>query len=129
MIFQIKTLSKNPNWAPQLHSRETMGGAGRSRTQRKHFRQNRQNVWKRSKSDPDPSSLSSDKPQTTHWTPFETQNPSFDSYYKEQRIVDPQEWEQFVAILRTPLPASFRINSRFTVVQLFTFIATFFLIA
>ncbi|GAU19133.1 hypothetical protein TSUD_79560 [Trifolium subterraneum] len=87
-----------------------MGGRGKSRTQRKHFRQNRENVWKRSKPDPDPS-LSSDKSQTTHWTPFSTENPSFDSYYKEQLIVDPQEWDQFVAILRTPLPASFRINA------------------
>jgi multisite-specific tRNA:(cytosine-C5)-methyltransferase len=116
MILQTKTLSKNQNqnWAPQLHhSREsTMGGRGKSRTQRKHFRQNRENVWKRSKPDPDPS-LSSDKSQTTHWTPFSTENPSFDSYYKQQLIVDPQEWDQFVAILRTPLPASFRINARF----------------
>ncbi|KAK2438515.1 S-adenosyl-L-methionine-dependent methyltransferase superfamily protein [Trifolium repens] len=87
-----------------------MGGRGKSRTQRKHFRQNRENVWKRSKPDPDPS-LSSDKSQTTHWTPFSTENPSFDSYYKQQLIVDPQEWDQFVAILRTPLPASFRINA------------------
>ncbi|CAK8578775.1 unnamed protein product [Lathyrus sativus] len=87
-----------------------MGGRGRSRTQRKHFRDNRENVWKRSKPDPD-SSLSSDKTQTTHWAPFATQNPSFDSYYKEQLIVDPQEWDKFITVLRTPLPASFRINA------------------
>lgn len=47
------------------------GGKGRSRTQRKHFRQNRENVWKRSKSD-----------DNSGWEPFATQNPSFDEYYK-----------------------------------------------
>ncbi|KEH20796.1 tRNA (cytosine(34)-C(5))-methyltransferase-like protein [Medicago truncatula] len=86
-------------------------GRGRSRTQRKDFRQNRENVWKRSKPDPDPSLSSENSQTTTHWTPFLTQNPSFDSYYKEQLIVDPQEWDRFIAVLRTPLPASFRINS------------------
>ncbi|CAJ1938152.1 unnamed protein product [Sphenostylis stenocarpa] len=83
------------------------GRGGRSRTQRKHFRQNRENVWKRSKSDPDPSSTENN----TSWTPFATENAAFDFYYKEQGIVDPQQWEQFVAVLRTPLPATFRINS------------------
>ncbi|KAJ1379878.1 hypothetical protein SESBI_46484 [Sesbania bispinosa] len=85
------------------------GRGGRSRTQRKHFRQNRENVWKRSKSDPDPSSTS--ETQNPTWTPFATQNPAFDAYYKEQGIVDLQEWDEFVALLRTPLPATFRINS------------------
>ncbi|XP_061344392.1 uncharacterized protein LOC133290324 [Gastrolobium bilobum] len=83
-----------------------MGRGGRSRTQRKHFRQNRENVWKRSKSDPDSSDT-----KNPHWTPFSTENPAFDDYYKEQGVVDPQEWDQFVTVLRTPLPASFRINS------------------
>ncbi|XP_027368050.1 tRNA (cytosine(34)-C(5))-methyltransferase-like isoform X3 [Abrus precatorius] len=86
-----------------------MGGSGRSRTQRKHFRQSRENIWKRSKSESDPSSLSDTQNPT--WTPFATQNSSFDSYYKEQRIVEPQQWDQFVSVLRTPLPATFRINS------------------
>lgn len=61
-----------------------MGGGGRegrsyrSRTQRKHFKQSRENVWKRPK--PDPSSTdSTDNPA---WQPFATQNPSFDEYYK-----------------------------------------------
>lgn len=58
-----------------------MGGGGkegrsyRSRTQRKHFKQSRENVWKRSKSDPS----SAENPT---WQPFATQNPSFDEYYK-----------------------------------------------
>ncbi|BAT73408.1 uncharacterized protein HKW66_Vig0011380 [Vigna angularis] len=83
------------------------GRGGRSRTQRKHFRQSRENVWKRSKSDPDPSSTENNP----SWTPFATENAAFDFYYKEQGIVEPQQWEQFVAVLRTPLPATFRINS------------------
>ncbi|KAL2343084.1 hypothetical protein Fmac_004369 [Flemingia macrophylla] len=82
------------------------GRGGRSRTQRKHFRQSRENVWKRSKADEDPSSA-----QNPSWTPFATQNDAFDLYYKEQGIVHPQHWEQFVSVLRTPLPATFRINS------------------
>ncbi|KAG5155290.1 hypothetical protein JHK82_013259 [Glycine max] len=83
------------------------GRGGRSRTQRKHFRQSRENVWKRSKSDPDPSSTENNPA----WTPFATENAAFDFYYKEQGIVDLQYWDQFVALLRTPLPATFRINS------------------
>ncbi|TXG60154.1 hypothetical protein EZV62_014727 [Acer yangbiense] len=91
-----------------------MGGGGgggregrshRSRTQRKHFKQSRDNVWKRSKSDPS---------STEHspWQPFATQNPSFDEYYKEQGIVAAEEWDSFIEVLRRPLPAAFRINSR-----------------
>ncbi|KAK4840171.1 hypothetical protein QYF36_001490 [Acer negundo] len=89
-----------------------MGGGGggkegrshRSRTQRKHFKQSRDNVWKRSKSDPS---------STEHspWQPFATQNPSFDEYYKEQGIVAAEEWDSFIEVLRRPLPAAFRINS------------------
>ncbi|KAG8383552.1 hypothetical protein BUALT_Bualt04G0025500 [Buddleja alternifolia] len=101
-----------------------MGGRGRSRTQRKHFRQNRENVWKRSKSnDHDdsttiatPSDDANNKVTTTNannpsWEPFATQNPIFDEYYKGQEIVSPEEWDTFIQCLRTPLPAAFRINS------------------
>nr|XP_016481095.1 PREDICTED: tRNA (cytosine(34)-C(5))-methyltransferase-like isoform X2 [Nicotiana tabacum] len=95
-----------------------MGGRGRSRTQRKHFRQNRENVWKRSKhednnvtttnDDNNKEQQPSNKP---HWEPFATQNLAFDEYYKEQGIVPTEEWDAFVGCLRTPLPAAFRINS------------------
>lgn len=89
-----------------------MGGGGRegrsyrSRTQRKHFKQSRENVWKRSKSDPD-----STDGHASPWQPFATQNPSFDEYYKEQGIVAAEEWDRFIEVLRKPLPAAFRINS------------------
>ena len=114
-----------------------MGGRGRgsrSRTQRKHFRDGRENVWKRPKSDSassDPNSNNNSE-NKTHWQPFSTQNPAFDEYYKvtlafilfglvgfnffiflqEQGIVTAEEWDTFVEVLRTPLPAAFRINSR-----------------
>ncbi|KAL6575929.1 hypothetical protein OROHE_000400 [Orobanche hederae] len=91
-----------------------MGGRGRSRTQRKHFRQSRENVWKRPKSDdsanatPDGDARNSRYPG---WEPFATQNPAFDEYYKEQEIVSADEWDTFIEYLRKPLPAAFRINS------------------
>lgn len=84
-----------------------------TRTQRKHFRDGRENVWKRPKSDiasSDPNSNNNSE-NKTHWQPFATQNPAFDEYYKEQGIVTAEEWDTFVEVLRTPLPAAFRINS------------------
>ncbi|KAK5843400.1 hypothetical protein PVK06_005856 [Gossypium arboreum] len=82
-----------------------MGGRRGSRTQRKHFKQSRENVWKRPKTE------SSSDPNNPAWQPFATQNPSFDEYYKEQRIVSPEEWDAFMEMLRKPLPAAFRINA------------------
>ncbi|XP_043689984.1 RNA cytosine-C(5)-methyltransferase NSUN2-like [Telopea speciosissima] len=80
-----------------------MGGR-RGRTQRKHFRQPRENVWKKNRSD-NPSSESST------WEPFATQNLAFEEYYREQGIVPDEEWDVFMEMLRKPLPAAFRINS------------------
>ncbi|KAF5480884.1 hypothetical protein F2P56_001590 [Juglans regia] len=93
-----------------------MGGRGRSRTQRRHFKENRENVWKRPKSDPSSENInnnnsSSSNNENSHWQPFATQNPAFDEYYKEQGIVSPEEWDSFMQVLRKPLPAAFRINS------------------
>ncbi|CAJ1855157.1 unnamed protein product [Sphenostylis stenocarpa] len=80
------------------------GNGGKSRTQRKHFQESRENVWKfkRARSDSDPIPFTN---------PYATQNLAFDHYYKEQGIVSSQEWDAFVQLLRTPLPAAFRINS------------------
>lgn len=52
------------------------GGRSRARTQRKHFKENRENVWKRSRHD------SADSNNSSGWEPFATQNPAFDEYYK-----------------------------------------------
>ncbi|KAK4394029.1 RNA cytosine C(5)-methyltransferase NSUN2 [Sesamum angolense] len=90
-----------------------MGGRGRSRTQRKHFRQSRENVWKRPKSDDATNATPDDanNGRDPAWEPFATQNPAFDEYYKEQEIVPAEEWDTFIEYLRKPLPAAFRINS------------------
>lgn len=65
--------------------RERMGGRGRSRTQRKHFREGRENVWKRSKSDGSAVAAPAADANTAGnvpWEPFKTQNLAFDEYYK-----------------------------------------------
>eukprot|EP00047_Mylnosiga_fluctuans_P003993 m.232176 g.232176 ORF g.232176 m.232176 type:complete len:769 (+) comp12310_c0_seq1:46-2352(+) len=38
------------------------------------------------------------------------ENPSFEAYYKLQKIVPEEDWEAFMTTLRTPLPATFRIT-------------------
>ncbi|KAL8265684.1 hypothetical protein R6Q59_003028 [Mikania micrantha] len=89
--------------------KEEMGGRGRSRrTQRKHFRDGRQNVWKTNKTE---ENGSNNDQESVHWKPFAAENAAFDEYYKEQGIVSPEEWDSFVECLRKPLPAAFRINS------------------
>ncbi|KAL0543244.1 hypothetical protein IC582_018334 [Cucumis melo] len=95
------------------------GRGGRARTQRKHFRDNRENVWKRPRPDPN-SANHNDKDVNGNgngngngnpWEPFESQSPAFNEYYKEQSIVTAEEWDTFIEVLRKPLPAAFRINS------------------
>ena len=70
------------------------GGRNRSsRTQRRHFKQGRENVWKRNKSDSEQQEDNQDNknnnpdensnnPTNPPWEPLTTQNPSFDEYYK-----------------------------------------------
>ena len=41
------------------------------------------------------------------------ENAGFETYYKAQKIVPEEEWDQFMACLRSSLPASFRITSYF----------------
>ncbi|KAL0912421.1 hypothetical protein M5K25_018391 [Dendrobium thyrsiflorum] len=93
------------------------GGQKRGRTQRRHFRQGRENVWKynnkRTRSDEDatvedPSANPNPNPS---WEPFSTKNLGFEEYYKGQVIVPEEEWEEFINLLRKPLPAAFRINA------------------
>lgn len=75
----------------QLQLEENMGGGRgfRSRTQRKHFRENRENVWKRSKSDPESQeqknqdgNSNGDANPNPSWQPLVTENPHFEEYYK-----------------------------------------------
>ncbi|XP_078444197.1 uncharacterized protein LOC144713481 [Wolffia australiana] len=88
-------------------------GQKRGRTQRKHFKENRENVWKYNNDDDKRAggADSENKKQHSPWEPFNTENSAFDEYYKEQSIVSEEEWDKFISFLRTPLPAAFRINS------------------
>ncbi|KAJ3676926.1 hypothetical protein LUZ60_002650 [Juncus effusus] len=89
-----------------------MGGQKRGRTQRKHFKQNRDNVWKYSNENkPAAEAEAGSAEGNPTWQPFATQNPGFEEYYKGQGIVREEEWEEFIATLRVPLPAAFRINA------------------
>ncbi|KAJ8540155.1 hypothetical protein K7X08_026544 [Anisodus acutangulus] len=94
-----------------------MGGRGRSRTQRKHFAQSRENNWKYTKNGSDhqqnatPDNNNNIETSNPTWKPFTTQNLAFEEYYKEQEIVRPEEWNTFMDCLRSELPAAFRINS------------------
>ncbi|XP_020114632.1 tRNA (cytosine(34)-C(5))-methyltransferase-like isoform X2 [Ananas comosus] len=91
------------------------GGQKRGRTQRRHFKQSRENVWKLNpkKTRPDADEPDADAKANANpkWEPFATQNPGFDEYYKEQGIVPEDEWDDFISLLRKPLPAAFRINA------------------
>lgn len=93
------------------------GGQKRGRTQRRHFRQGRDNTWKygnkktRSDEDATVEDSSANPNPNPSWEPFSTKNLGFEEYYKEQVIVPEEEWEEFLSLLRKPLPAAFRINA------------------
>ncbi|WOK96254.1 multisite-specific tRNA:(cytosine-C(5))-methyltransferase isoform X1 [Canna indica] len=87
------------------------GGRKRGRTQRRHFKQGRENVWKYGNKEARPDDPAANVESNPTWQPFATQNSNFDEYYKEQNIVPEDEWEEFICTLRKPLPAAFRINS------------------
>lgn len=40
-----------------------------------------------------------------------TENELFEEYYKTQGIIPPEEWDEFMTTLRSPLPSSIRITS------------------
>eukprot|EP00250_Pteridium_aquilinum_P019790 c24573_g1_i1 orf=108-2924(+) len=90
------------------------GGQKRGRTQRRHFRDGRQDVWKKPRQEgaDDNNDEQQQAPQREGgWDPFVTESPVFEQYYKKQLIVPEEEWDDFLAILRRPLPAVFRVNS------------------
>ncbi|CAL5063920.1 unnamed protein product [Urochloa decumbens] len=88
------------------------GGRKRGRTQRRHFKQGRENVWKHNPQRP-PAGEGGDEGREGNpsWQPFATENPAFEEYYKEQQIIPEEEWDGFMSMLRKPLPATFRINA------------------
>lgn len=61
-------------------------GRGGSRTQRRHFRQNRENVWKRTKPDPSSENPTENNGGDPSWQPFATQSLAFEEYYKVKFI-------------------------------------------
>ncbi|CAH2076070.1 unnamed protein product [Thlaspi arvense] len=83
-----------------------MGRGGRrhrgGRSQRNQLEDSNENVRKPLKSE---ASFDSNIHNRT-WS-----NADFEEYYKEQRIVKPEEWDTFMEVLRKPLPAAFRVNS------------------
>ncbi|KAL5201391.1 hypothetical protein ABZP36_035745 [Zizania latifolia] len=94
------------------------GGRKRGRTQRRHFKQGRENVWKHNPQRP-PGAAGAEGAEgrgdvrdgDPSWQPFATENPSFEDYYKVQQIIPEEEWSNFMNMLRKPLPATFRINA------------------
>ncbi|BGO95000.1 hypothetical protein NBRC10512_006535 [Rhodotorula toruloides] len=55
--------------------------------------------------------LSRNNAQGGNWKVIEQTNPDFFSYYKTQKIVPEDEWDDFVKALREPLPTTFRLTS------------------
>lgn len=59
------------------------GGRHRGRSQRKDFKESRENVWKRPKSDTTVDGSDNAVPeQKPTWEPIVTVNPNFEEYYK-----------------------------------------------
>ncbi|WVZ65281.1 hypothetical protein U9M48_014675 [Paspalum notatum var. saurae] len=87
------------------------GGRKRGRTQRRHFKQGRENVWKHNPQRPPAGEGGEGRDGDPSWQPFATESPAFEEYYKEQQIVPEEEWGDFMSMLRKPLPATFRINA------------------
>ena len=63
------------------------------------FKTPRENTWEESSRRPD---------DFLDETDFN--NAEFEEYYRRQGVVPEGEWEEFMRVLRQPLPASFRIN-------------------
>jgi multisite-specific tRNA:(cytosine-C5)-methyltransferase len=58
------------------------GGRKRGRTQRRHFKQGRENVWKHNTQRPTAAAGAERGEGNATWQPFATENPGFEEYYK-----------------------------------------------
>ncbi|XP_071490543.1 RNA cytosine-C(5)-methyltransferase NSUN2-like [Diadema antillarum] len=64
-------------------------------------KQQNKNEWKQSKTSGD---------HQGGYTEVKMENPAFEGYYKEQKLVKEEEWNDFMSILKTNLPSVFRIT-------------------
>jgi multisite-specific tRNA:(cytosine-C5)-methyltransferase len=61
------------------------GGRKRGRSQRRHFKEERENVWKDNPKRP-PAGAGGGEGGEGGWQPFATENPAFEDYYKVQPL-------------------------------------------
>eukprot|EP01117_Protostelium_nocturnum_P010520 TRINITY_DN3789_c0_g1_i2.p1 TRINITY_DN3789_c0_g1~~TRINITY_DN3789_c0_g1_i2.p1 ORF type:complete len:456 (-),score=180.05 TRINITY_DN3789_c0_g1_i2:839-2161(-) len=50
------------------------------------------------------------RPENGEWKKFTFENAKFEAYYKMQKIVPEEEWDQFITALKRPLPTTFRVT-------------------
>ncbi|TVU05454.1 hypothetical protein EJB05_48618, partial [Eragrostis curvula] len=102
-----------------LHHRIVAGGQRRrciagkhGRAAHRHFTQALESMWRRSPQPPAPPAAAAARTEDkARWQPPPLENAAFEEYYKMQGIVREEEWDAFMSVLRTPLPATFRINA------------------
>ena len=87
---------------------------GNNRSQDKAYRREKEAKWKNVRGDDrdrDPTSNNNNYNKTT------LENPRMELFYKAQKFVLENEWNDFVTSLRSPLPACFRLNSDYVFVD------------
>ena len=90
------------------HTNNKRKGGGDDRLLKRDFKKSRDNVWDPAKEKAKPAGGTSGV-----WgNAIERENKNFEAYYKAQKICPEDEWDAFMACLRTTLPTSFRINGR-----------------
>ncbi|XP_042892490.1 tRNA (cytosine(34)-C(5))-methyltransferase-like isoform X2 [Penaeus japonicus] len=51
-----------------------------------------------------------ERPQHTNYAELVRENKDFETYYKAQKVVPEEEWDEFLACMKTNLPAAFRLT-------------------
>ncbi|KAM3294309.1 hypothetical protein ACQJBY_037293 [Aegilops geniculata] len=81
---------------------------------RRHLSGAPESLWRRGPRpprSPAPAAATARSEPSTSSLPPPLENAAFEEYYKEQRIVQEEEWDAFMSVLRKPLPATFRVNA------------------
>eukprot|EP00271_Cylindrocystis_brebissonii_P018703 TRINITY_DN5426_c0_g2_i1.p1 TRINITY_DN5426_c0_g2~~TRINITY_DN5426_c0_g2_i1.p1 ORF type:complete len:1077 (+),score=238.17 TRINITY_DN5426_c0_g2_i1:140-3370(+) len=92
------------------------GPAKRGRFMRRDFKDGRPNEWRgdspagRGEGRGGDEEQGDGRQQNGAWNSYVYENAALESYYKTQKIVGEDEWEDFLACMRTHLPTTFRIN-------------------